>query len=322
MLKRIAEYLSPAKVLFHRDFREYTGGHQKVYDYFCHLQARPGVRPYIHFTPSSRWDETNPWRDLPSKQRVPFAPAAYDWLFLAGMDWQAYLAAGLLPDKPVVNLIQHVRHGDPAADVYPFLTQRAIRICVSAEVADAIQSTGRVNGPVLTIPNGLDIPAVPQPRVRDVYILGAKQPALARALAAQLEQAGYTVLATSGREPRTLVLQHMATSHVTVALPNSTEGFYLPALEAMALSDVAVVPDCVGNRSFCRDRHNCLMPALQLEALAKAVGDALALAREPGQLATLRAAAGQTVSDHALEKERRAFYALLDDLDQLWCPDV
>ena len=35
-----------------------------------------------------------------------------------------------------------------------YLSERAIRICVSQEVADAISATGRANGPILTIPNG------------------------------------------------------------------------------------------------------------------------------------------------------------------------
>ena len=43
----------------------------------------------------------------------------------------------------------------------------------------------------------------------------------------------------------------MARARVTVLVPNPKEGFYLPALEAMALGTIVVCPDCVGNRSFC-----------------------------------------------------------------------
>lgn len=318
MLKKIKGWLCPSKVLFYRDFRHYTGGHQKLFDYFSHLRAHPSYRPYIHFTPASRWDETNPWFGLPKKWIAPFEPARFDWLFLAGMDWQAYLAAGLLPDKPVVNLIQHVRHAAPGQDVYPFLKQKAIRICVSQQVADAIQATGRVNGPVFTIPNGHEIGCAPQPRVRDVYILGLKQPALAQALAQRLEQAGHTFLLTTGQCPRDRVLQNMASSRVTVTLPNTTEGFYLPALEAMALSDIAIVPDCVGNRSFCHHRQNCLMPEMQPEAMAQAVAEALSVVADPQRLVPIRSGADETVKGHTLQQERQAFYRLLDDLGQLW----
>ena len=318
MLRKLTEYLLPSKVLFHRDFRHYTGGHQKVFDYFSHLKSHRAYRPYIHFSEVSRWDETNPWYGLSRKWIVPFEPARYDLLFLAGMDWQAYLATGLLPNKPVVNLIQHVRHAIPGQDVYPFLKHKAIRICVSQEVADAIRETGRVNGPVFTIPNGHEIGCAPQTRVRDVYILGLKQPALAQALAERVEQAGHKVLLTTDQCPRDQVLQNMAASRVTVALPNTTEGFYLPALEAMALSDIAVVPDCVGNRSFCLHQQNCLMPAMEPTALVQAVGVALSIIDDRDHLSRIRARADETLRSHSLQAERKAFYELLDNLSQVW----
>ncbi|MFA7556152.1 MAG: hypothetical protein WCY88_18070, partial [Spongiibacteraceae bacterium] len=110
----------------------------------------------------------------------------------------------------------------------------------------------------------------------------------------------------------------MACSRVSVVLPNHTEGFYLPALESMALSDVTVVPDCIGNRSFCFDGINCLMPVLELEPLVRAVQEALAITKDKPRLRALKRAAHIQLKEHSLERERQQFYKILDDLPALW----
>jgi len=55
------------------------------------------------------------------------------------------------------------------------------------------------------------------------------------------------------------------------------EGFCLPALEAMATGTAVVCTDAHGNRDFCRDGENCLMPGLNSaavsSALARVLGD-------------------------------------------------
>lgn len=306
-------------VLFYRNFQGYTGGHQKVADYFRHCQLRPGLSPAISFSENSVWDATNPWFRA-GVQVSEFTPNAYDVLFLAGLDWHRYRQSGIDPQLPVINLIQGVRHADPQSDVYPFLAERALRVCVSQEVADAIRLTGRVNGPVITIPNGHDIPQRPLPRQHDVFILGVKQPELARLLARQLARQLPTlsVAAIYDQTPRARLLTFMASSRVSVVLPYPTEGFYLPALESMALSDMTVVPDCVGNRSFCFDNVNCLMPALELEALTAAVKRALVISNDRIRTRDFRQAAQKQLKKHSLQRERQQFYSLLDDLPALW----
>src|SRR5262249_59718013 len=101
------------------------------------------------------------------------------------------------PAVPVLNLIQGVRHADPARLQYSFLGHKAVRICVSEEVKHAILSTERVNGPVFVIPNGLDLPALPpQDRAEfDVLIAGLKNPDLGRQLRERL-------LEEAARRPR------------------------------------------------------------------------------------------------------------------------
>lgn len=55
------------------------------------------------------------------------------------------------------------------------------------------------------------------------------------------------------------------------------EGFCLPPLEAMAAGTPVVCTDAHGNRDFCRDGENCLMPAADpravSEALSRLLGD-------------------------------------------------
>jgi glycosyltransferase involved in cell wall biosynthesis len=56
------------------------------------------------------------------------------------------------------------------------------------------------------------------------------------------------------------------------------EGFCLPPLESMATGGAVVCTDAHGNRDFCRDGENCLMPQARTQpvsaALAKLLGDA------------------------------------------------
>jgi GT2 family glycosyltransferase len=64
----------------------------------------------------------------------------------------------------------------------------------------------------------------------------------------------------------------------TVFVQTSThEGFALPPLEAMATGAAVVCTDAHGNRDFCRDGENCLMPEPQAAAvtaaLARLLGD-------------------------------------------------
>jgi glycosyltransferase involved in cell wall biosynthesis len=63
------------------------------------------------------------------------------------------------------------------------------------------------------------------------------------------------------------------------------EGFCLPILEAMAAGVPVVCTDADGNRDFCRDGVNCLMPAAEPGAVAAAVSRLLADPELRGRLA-------------------------------------
>jgi glycosyltransferase involved in cell wall biosynthesis len=89
-------------------------------------------------------------------------------------------------------------------------------------------------------------------------------------------------------------------SQATVFVQTSVhEGFALPPLEAMAAGAAVVCTDAHGNRDFCVDGVNCLMP----EANPAAVGAALARLLGDGELRAHLGSAGiETAQQYAWEK--------------------
>ena len=111
-------------------------------------------------------------------------------------------------------------------------------------------------------------------------------------------------------------LSLVARAKSAVFLPNPTEGFYLPALEAMALGTVVVCPDAVGNRGFCTDGVNMSMPKYDDDSLAAAAQRALAMPQAARDAMT--AAGRATAARHGLDEERRTYLELLRKAPELW----
>jgi glycosyltransferase involved in cell wall biosynthesis len=114
--------------------------------------------------------------------------------------------------------------------------------------------------------------------------------------------------------PRPDYLAALAAADIAILLPHAAEGFYLPALEAMALGCATVVPDCIGNRAYVEPGRNALVPGHDLESLLAAVERL----RDAGLRTCLREAGIATASRFGQARERRAFHAVLDDLPALW----
>lgn len=303
---------SVSNVLFHRDFHGLTGGHLKVWHYFNHINSTKNYQAQVYFTPDSCWQE-NPWESVKHLVLDVWEPAKADILFLAGMDWLALApSARQQPPCPVINLIQHVRHANPNNPLFEFLSYPATRICVSQEVAHAISSTGRVNGTVFVIPNGIDFSVLDKTenaRLIDLLIVGYKQRLIAKKVAENLKVAGYHPIVLLEQLPRAEYLKLIASANVTLFLPNPTEGFYLPALEGMALGTLVICPDCVGNREFCNDNDNCLFPVYSIEALLCSVGMAACMKDHAKQ--SMLQSARQTVKCYDMQREESAFRRIL-----------
>jgi glycosyltransferase involved in cell wall biosynthesis len=312
----------PKTVLFHRDFKRFTGGDLKVWDYFNHVRSSPDHEARIRFTEDSEWGPDNPWSSVRDEVVVDDDEARPDVLFLSGVDWTMIDRASWAESAiPVINLIQHVWHAAPNDKLgrSRFLSNKAIRICVSPEVQRAIERTGRVRGPVFTIPDAIDLERIgrfarsERPEL-DLLVLANKQPERGRAVYEQLRGTGRCHIIDT-RTPHHEVLELISRAAVTVFVPNPKEGFYLPALEGMALGTIVVCPDCVANRSYCLDRVNCFRPVYSVDAIATDAREALARREE---LAEMVESAAETARRHDLPGERAAFLEILERVDELW----
>ena len=308
------------RVLFHRNYDQYSGGQQKVLDYFTHFLHHLDWEPYILWHPESVDVSETIWAEYEQRVVSTLDLDSYDLLFLAGMDWRYVLSAEKV-HPPVINLIQHVRHADPSSDVFQFLQKNAVRICVGEEVKKALDATGKVSGTTVTIENGIDnakFKDLGKPKVRHhFYVLGNKQPEMAAALTAKLRGKGFSVTSHVKHEAQRAVWQAMSAAEISIVLPHATEGFYLPALEAMALSKLVVAPDCVGNRSFCKHEVNCFMPDLDVESLEAAAVSAWE-ALQAGDSHAMQQSAKLTLQRHTLQRERRNFHRLLEDMNHAY----
>ena len=318
-------------VWFHRQYERLTGGHVKHAHYYGHVARLPGHARRILFGAKPETDrlareQAALWPTVSDERVEMWRPGGRDILFLAGTDWRYLARAGLDgAANPRINLIQHVRHAHVGSELHGYLNQRAVRICVSEEVAAAIHATGRVNGPVFTIPNGTECSAPPvdcrgvvgfDERPETVAIVGYKRQELAAALSGLLDDAGVAHITLDGFINRDAFLGLLERTRVAVCLPRSEEGFYLPALEAMANGCTVVTLDCVGNRGFCRHEHNCLVTEDDPATLARATIAAVGLPLPDRHRLHVNAAA--TVQAHSLQAERERFQELLLDIDRIW----
>jgi GT2 family glycosyltransferase len=101
-------------------------------------------------------------------------------------------------------------------------------------------------------------------------------------------------------------------NEATVFVQTSThEGFCLPPLEAMATGGAVVCTDAHGNRDFCDDGGNCLMPEADRPAVTAAIERLL---RDPELRERLGRAGIETAADYAWERRIDALERFLTDL--------
>jgi GT2 family glycosyltransferase len=99
-------------------------------------------------------------------------------------------------------------------------------------------------------------------------------------------------------------------NEATVLVQTSThEGFCLPPLEAMATGAAVVCTDAHGNRDFCVDGANCVMPEPTVESVSGAISRLLA---DPALRARLGEAGIATARDYAWERRVDELEAFLE----------
>ncbi|MGB3533566.1 MAG: glycosyltransferase [Microcoleaceae cyanobacterium] len=320
-LNRYSDY----SILFYRDFGGFSGGHLKVWDYFNHTLASPNYLPYIYFySDHTCWNNSNPWVTTDSHLILSQPLSTPDVIFIDGLDWLQFDRQFLQNNTiPIINLIQGMRHCQPDNPRYQFLKYKAIRICVSPEVQDSLQKIDQVNGPIFCIPNGIDTSLLPQPlnfteKQDKILISAQKQPQLGVQLKQLLELQGNSVNLLLTPQSRAEYFNQINQAKIAIFLPNRQEheGFYLPALEAMALGTFVICPDCIGNRSFCLPSYNCFRPNYTLEEIVNAVNIALSLSSL--QFNQIIKNAKKIVEKHSLNQERQAFLEILGQIQDLW----
>ncbi|NCP65656.1 MAG: hypothetical protein GW763_14015 [Paraglaciecola sp.] len=298
------------KIAFHRQYNQYSGGHQKVRDYLDHCMAYGQLDVSLWCESSSKVN-ANLFSDIPGiTYQQSYAPQDADIVFLAGMDWKNYLP--FYDEKQTkVNLIQHVRHGDKRHPLFQFLQFKAVRLCVSQAVYDAI--IPYANGPCYVIKMGHEIPNIKLHRDIDVYVLATKQPSLGKQITTVLQQRGYHVVIHDEPTERSMVYQAMAAAKVTLALPNKTEGFYLPGIEAMQLSGWAVIPDCIASREYSSPGANITMCELSADSCLHAI-EAATSAMQTWTYFLHKRAGVKRAREYKPQVERQTLYRVLDSL--------
>jgi GT2 family glycosyltransferase len=101
-------------------------------------------------------------------------------------------------------------------------------------------------------------------------------------------------------------------NQATVFVQTSThEGFCLPALEAMAAGCAVVCTDAHGNRDFCEDGTNCLVPEREIGSVSRAIARLL---RDNGLRERLGRAGIETAADYAWSRRIDALERFLDEV--------
>jgi glycosyltransferase involved in cell wall biosynthesis len=123
---------------------------------------------------------------------------------------------------------------------------------------DMVLAIGRSN-PLKNLPLTVDSwRALPEPRP-ELCMFGIEPELGGRAGARYVE---------APSDERVNELFNQATVFVQTSIH---EGFCLPPLEAMATGAAVVCTDAHGNRDFCRDGENCLMPEPTVSAVSEAL---------------------------------------------------
>jgi hypothetical protein len=286
----------------------FLGGHLKFFHYAAHVVASKCFSPLLFTT--AEHDDVYEALMPPGMRRVERLTEA-DAYFVAGLDWLVLDNAGITTaGRPVVNLMQGFAHLTPGDSRRNFLTRPALRICVSAALHKAVQATGLANGPLAAIENGTDVKTehAPKHNPGSVFIAGLKNAPLAREVAEMLAQHGVAARLQTQSLPREAFITCLREAEIAVLLPLAHEGFFLPALEAMALGCAVVIPHCEGTRSFCLPERTALAAEYTAEALVRAV---LRLRAEPEFVQRLRGYGLRMAERHSLERERSLFLYFL-----------
>ncbi len=327
------------RVLFHRSWTKFnggtSGGQLKVRDAFEHIKSSDKFEPYVYFNPETIWFDNpgNFWLPYRSTALSDWVIQPTDILFLSGHDWKILPPeVAVSPPVPIINIAQP-RHTHPDDPRHNSLNYPAIRIAKSSMGKKIMEDFG-VNGPVYLIPDSIDFsqlpPINPNPDI-DLLIVGLKNPELATKLLKFLESKNYwkknkwklTVQIPPKLPTRSDFLNLLNRAKIIVFLPldaeRGSEGFYLPALEAMAMNKLVVCPNVVGNVDFCIPNITCIQPEYTQKEIERAMIQALQMS--PTEQEKLIKAGNDIAANHDIKLEKQRLLNLLHQADDIWKND-
>lgn len=324
------------RVIFHRSWTKYdggtSGGQIKVRDAYNHLLDSPDFEPFVYFGEETVWFDNpgNVWNDLKDKGLEKWALKEGDIVFFSGKDWKVLdLETRKNPPVPIVNIAQprHIMLND---DRTGYLKHPAIRIAKSSIGKKMLEDYG-INGPIYLIPDTIDRSILPAPNPEpdlDILIIGLKYPRLAIALLClmklynwrQGKQLKIKIQIPPKLPTRANFIQLLNRTKIAVFLPldakRGAEGFYLPALEGMALKKFVICPYAVGNIDFCIPNETCLQPKYQWKAIYRSIIQALNMKDSERQRIIKNAY--EITANHTLDQEKESIINLLHQVDAIW----
>jgi GT2 family glycosyltransferase len=227
--------------------------------------------------------ETSYYPDAPNVQHAVLASYRHEFHYMTISSWNRDRLRELGLDAELIP---------PGIDLENFRPLPG-----SERRGDMLLALGRTN-PLKNLPLTLEAwRRLPEPRP-ELCLFGI-EPELA-------DEPGIRyVTAPSDKEVNTLF------NEATVFVQTSVhEGFCLPPLESMATGGAVVCTDAHGNRDFCVDGENCLIPEARAEAVANAIAGLIA---DPAQRRSFGEAGVATAAEYAWERRIDALEAFLED---------
>lgn len=288
-----------------------SGGHIKVRDYFLHCLRHPELEPYLYFTPDSSYESSALWADIPRERIVRSSEdKCFDLAFVAGKDWK--LLSSTSGARRIIHFVQSIEQCTEGHPMFSLLKRPAMRICTSEAVAQ-MSEPHRV-GEATVIENGIPLDLF-KPRAKrrgSILIWGKKNPALSEHLCTELAKRGLDPTLLRDYIPREAFARQLGETEIFIGVPKPTEGFFLPALEAMASGCAVICPDAAGNRGFCLHEETCLIPEFDDAGSYLEMVDIL---RSDTALTTQVQRNGlRMAATHSLERERVQFHRFVDDV--------
>lgn len=328
--------MTKRRILFYRKWIDNkggkSGGQLKVRDAYEHFQFSDEFQPHIYFDPINVWDNNsgNVWNKYRSVGLDHWEINPTDVLFFSGTDWE------ILPEKmrsncpvPIIN-IAHPRHTNVSDKRNQYLKYPAIRIIKSQTGYNILKSYG-INGPAFVIPDAIDFKSLPEinnnPQI-DILIVALKNQSLGIELYNKMtsifnlrfKKYKIKLQIPPALPTRADFLNLLNNAKTTVFLPlteeRGFEGFYLPALEAMALKKFVICPNVIGNSDFCIPNVTCLQPEYNINSILKYIEKSTTM--EDVDRWTIINNGYKKSLDHDIKFERESYLNILKNIDNLW----